>query len=76
MRSSGAGVFLVTGLSRPATVRALVRLIRDCAPDLVHTTLFEAGHHRPAGGRAPPGGEPDDATYGARRQRGSASLAA
>jgi Glycosyltransferase Family 4 len=42
LRSSGAGVFPVTGLSRRGTVGALVRLIRERSPDLVHTTLFEA----------------------------------
>lgn len=42
LRSCGAGVYAVTGLSRQATIRALVQLIRERAPELVHTTLFEA----------------------------------
>jgi glycosyltransferase involved in cell wall biosynthesis len=42
LESCGAGVFPVTGLSRRATVGALVRLMRERSPDLVHTTLFEA----------------------------------
>jgi glycosyltransferase involved in cell wall biosynthesis len=42
VRSAGATVIVLQGGSKAARVRNGVRLIRSRAPDLVHTTLFDA----------------------------------
>ncbi len=42
LADAGASLFGVHGSSRVARMAGLRRLIRDRAPDLVHTTLFEA----------------------------------
>jgi glycosyltransferase involved in cell wall biosynthesis len=41
-RAGGAHIAVVDGRGLPGRVRALRTLVRQCRPDLVHTTLFDA----------------------------------